>query len=192
MKPRLPAPWPHLRIDAAGAVVCAALAAGFYFLGIAPLNARRLADQAGRERVVALDAEAAQARTELAAAAHRLDETRRRVREAAVTLERTDRLNARVAELNVLAGDNGLQIDEIKPGTADQAPWFTRMPIRLSGNGPYRAGMLFLHRLNRQFPDMGLAGFEVRGDPGTDDTPAIFMFDLVWYAAPPTSADASK
>ncbi len=181
-----------LPIDGGGALAVLVLTAAFYYVGVAPVRSARETERAGAARLADRDREATVLRGELAAVRERLSDARRRAAGSPLSLERPDRMNARMAQLNALAKLNGLEVDEIKPGSFEDGAWFTRVPLRIAGNGPYRAGMLFLHQLNRQFPDMGMAGLEIRGDPATDDTPAIFMFDLVWYAAPRATADAGK
>ncbi len=184
--------WRHARLDAAGAGACAALTALFYFAGVAPLERRQAADRAGQERLCAAEREAEAGRADLAGLERRLESLRRETEASPLRLDRIDRMNARMADLNRLAGENGLEIDELKPGPPENAPWFTRVPLRIAGSGPYRACVLFLHRLNREFPDMGATAIELRGDPSPDDTPALFTFDLVWFAAASASADATK
>jgi Tfp pilus assembly protein PilO len=179
-------------IDGGGVLAVIALTAAFYFVGAAPILRAREAERSGAARLADLDREATVTRGELAEVRERLSDARRRAASSPLSLERPDRMNARMAQLNALAKLNGLEVDEIKPGSQEDSPWFTRVPLRIAGNGPYRAGMLFLHHLNRQFPDIGMTALEIRGDPATDDTPAIFMFDLVWYAAPQATADAGK
>ncbi len=182
----------HGKLHVSGVAAALALTALCYFAGVAPIKSRRAAECTGRDRLGAADRDAAAARAELAGARQHLDSLRRKIAASPLSLDRLDRMNARMADLNRLAGENGLEIDEIRPGSADAGPWFTRVPLRIAGNGPYRACMLFLHRLHREFPDMGAAALNVRGDPSTNDTPALFTFDLVWYAAPGATADATK
>jgi Tfp pilus assembly protein PilO len=164
----------------------------FYFVGVAPLARARGAHEAGRVGLAGAVAKTEQARSALRDLERRVGEARRALADAPMRLESTARMNGRVAELNALASSRGLEIDEVRPGGPVAGPWFTQVPVRMTGSGPYASCLLFLHALARQFPDTGVAGIELRGDPTTDDTPAVFTFDLVWYAAPATSADATK
>ncbi|MFM9996499.1 MAG: type 4a pilus biogenesis protein PilO [Phycisphaerales bacterium] len=184
--------WPMWRLDAGGLGVCAAITAGFYFGGLEPLDRARAVDAAGRDAADAVRMKADAARAQLRVAEQKLAQVRRAIAASPLRLAGSDHLNSRVAELSRLARDNGLEIDEIRPGTPAGEAWFTRVPIRIAGNGPYRACLLFLHGLHDVFPDTGLYAIELRGDPSPSDTPALFTFDLVWFAAPARTADATK
>lgn len=187
--PRL---WKLWRIDAAGVGAAVLLTVVFYWAGVEPLARRRAEDASGLAALADAEFKAGDARSRLRAAESSLAQVRRAIAESPLKLWRTDHLNTRVAELNRLATTVGLQLDEIKPGAPVAETWFTRVPVRIAGNGPYRACLLFLHHLHEAFPDTGLSGAELRGDPSGDDTPALFTFDLEWYAAPGASADATK
>jgi Tfp pilus assembly protein PilO len=180
------------RLDAAGAAIAVAMTAAFYTLGVEPLRSARAANDAARQGVAAAQSTLDRARTELRDLERRLAEVRRAMAAAPLRLESTARMNTRVAEFNTLASARGLELDEVRPGAPSAGPWFTEVPIRIAGSGPYASCLFFLHALAVQFPDTGVASIELRGDPTTDDTPAIFTFDLVWYAAPRVSADATK
>lgn len=192
MTKRGPKLWSMWRYDAAGVALCAVLTGVFYVAGLEPLERIRAAEAAGRDAAEAVGMKADAARAQLRAAEMKLAQVRRAIAASPLRLAGSDHLNSRVAELSRLARENGLEIDEIRPGTPVGETWFTRVPIRIAGNGPYRACLLFLHRLHETFPDTGLSAIELRGDPSPADTPALFTFDLVWFAAPARTADATK
>ena len=180
------------RLDAAGAVLALALGASFYFLGVEPLRRTRSANETARQALAAAQSSADRSRAELRDLEGQVAEARRAMAAAPLRLESTARMNTRMAEFNALASTRGLVVDEVRPGSPSAGPWFTEVPIRIAGSGPYASCLFFLNALASQFPDTGVAAIELRGDPTTDDTPAIFTFDLVWYAAPTASADATK
>jgi Tfp pilus assembly protein PilO len=174
------------QLDALGAALCTAVAAAWYFAGYAPLA------EAKAQRVAV--AEEARAKTEelehlwKMGRGHRESLTRTRLaRESmAVRLDSPEQLLQRVSSLSKAAAETGLVLDEIKPGTLTLHERFSTVPIRMSGIGGYTAAAEFLHGLRGAFPDLGVVGMDLRGEPEQVDKPPRFVFSLVWYAALPS------
>jgi Tfp pilus assembly protein PilO len=171
------------RLDATGIGVCAALAVAWYFLGLAPLTDAKhdrvhLEDDLARaqERLDALDAAAVQKRSRLA-------ELRTEYKSKDIKLETVAQLNERLARLSELAVRYKLKVDELKPGPSFAAPHYTAVPIRLAGHGTYPQCAQFFHALQEDQRDMGVAAFELRGEPEAPDKPPSFGVQLLWYAA---------
>jgi hypothetical protein len=177
---KLPRLW---LIDAGGAACMAVLALVVWGIGVAPASRAR-AESARRHEE--FDERAAHA-TGLKGALRRLEDRiaskQRMLRESPLHLEGAHQVNARLSRMTALASSAGLAIEELKPGSPRPEPRLTRVPLHLSARGPYRAVVLFLHSLKAAFPDVGLVGFEVTGDPGDGPEEAACMFDLVWFAA---------
>lgn len=172
------------QIDAGGLALCAALAAAWYYAGLQPLQQAR-ADRVSAEeelRAKTRDAETLQA--DRAGVQHRLKELEDAIGASRVRLEPADRINERVAGLTALARDEGLRLDEIKPGAGTALARYMTVPIHISGSGLYAKCAGFLTELHGQFPDVGVTSLDLRGEPATPDRPPHFVFDLVWYAAP--------
>jgi Tfp pilus assembly protein PilO len=181
------------RIDGIGVGICGALAVAWYFLGLAPLtNAKqdraRLEESFARtqDRLGAMEANAAQKLTQLGA-------LREQLKSKAIKLESVAQLNERLARLSDLAVRFKLNVDELKPGTPYAAPHYTAVPIRLAGHGSYPQCAQFFHALQQEQRDVGVAAFELRGEPEAADKPPSFGVQLLWYAAPePARAPEKK
>ena len=172
------------QIDALGLGVCAALGALWYFAGLQPVSqaaaSRETLEAQLTERDTRLSELFASRSTHQRAAAS-LEE---KIHAGSVNLRPVGDVNTRVAELNTLAVRHHLRIDEVRPGAPLTLQRYVTVPIRLGGRGTYAECSRFLHALRTELRDMGVAGFDLRGEPEAPDKPPTFVFTLVWYAAP--------
>lgn len=91
-------------------------------------------------------------------------------------------VNDRLAKLTALAISDGLALDEVRAGSAADAPTLETLPIQLSGAGPYPNCVRFLHQLHETFPDTLVKSLDTTSAPSaTRGTNAAFRFELVWY-----------
>ena len=180
-------------IDVAGAAVCVLITAAVFFTGLYPVLERR--EQMQREHQQ-LNTKRQRAQR-LDSAATRLSHHMTRLREAAakheLRLAPLDRLNHRLSRITVLATDAGLHIERLQPGQRVAGDHYQTVPIKVSGQGAFSDSSAFLRRLHRTMPDVAVAGVRVAGRPDKAPPKAspTFAFDLLWYAAPPQSADPS-
>jgi Tfp pilus assembly protein PilO len=93
-------------------------------------------------------------------------------------------LNQRHAEIARLASETGMEISELQPRPGTRKALYQTIPIHLTGTCTYRTAAAFLHRMHAAFPDMGVASFELTGNPAAPAEGAVFRLELVWYAAP--------
>ena len=170
-----------------GAVVCAALSAGAYGVGVRPAS-RRHAEQ------IASQTELHNARQKANNLAGQLNTTRAelaRVNEAIANLplrlEPVTQINQRLARITDLADSIKpvkLTIDEMRPGVISDGRDYKTVPIYIAGNGTYPACAAFLHGLRKSFPDMAVLSFDTTNNSATPDSPAAtFQFELAWHAA---------
>jgi Tfp pilus assembly protein PilO len=171
-------------VNVLGLAACAGVALAWYFAGIQPLLRAKEARvalartaQEQQERHSALKNSKKQHEERLAA-------LRLQVKEATIWLEPVDHLNTRVKNLADLATAHRLRVDDIKPGAASAQSHYMGVPIRLAGQGGYQAAARFLHALRMHKQDVGITGFELKGEPEAPDKPASFTVQLLWYAAP--------
>ena len=171
------------QIDATGVGVCLGLSLLFYWAGVEPLS---------RQRATHLEAQAelGQRQDKAMELANAADELQRRLKEvgqavddAPVQLKPVQQLNQRLAHLTRLASECGLAIDQTQHDRPHGGQWYQTVPINLSGQGAYPTCAVFLDRLRRTYPDMGVSSFELSREPG-GEVAAKFRFDLVWYTAP--------
>ena len=92
--------------------------------------------------------------------------------------------NERLALLTELAADFGLSVDGIQTSEIETDNHYDKVPIVLTGMGRAPDCGRFLHALNEEFPDMGVASFDLKGHPGPKPADVGFTFDMIWYAAP--------
>ena len=177
-------PW---KIYLCGAVVCAALSAGAYGIGVRPAtlrHAEQVAKQgelrAARQKANKLGGQLNTARAELA----RVNEA---IANLSLRLEPVTQINQRLARLTDLADSIKpvkLTIDEMRPGVISEGRDYKTVPIYIAGNGTYPACAAFLHGLRKSFPDMAVLSFETTNNSASPDTPAAtFHIDLAWHAA---------
>ena len=175
------------QVDAAGLAICAACAGAWYMLGVAPLSEAR----ATRETLVE-EREFRRARLAETDGKKKLHEERLAALQEQIQAERTplepaDHINSRLKSVTELAARCRLRIDEIRPGSAAVLEHYTGVAIRVSGEGSYAAVTMFLHEVKTRYRDLGVTGFDLRGEPQAIDKPALFTVDLLWYAQPPIS-----
>jgi Tfp pilus assembly protein PilO len=174
-------PW---RIYLGGAVVCAALSAGAYAVGVRPA-VRRHGEQVTRQTELrARKQKAANLAGQLNTARAQLAAVNDTLRSRSLRLEPADQVNDRIGSLTALVDKAGLTLDEMRPGTVSEGPDYKTVPILIAGSGTYPACATFLHRLRETFPDMAVRSFEVTNNSASPETPAAtFQFDLTWHAA---------
>jgi Tfp pilus assembly protein PilO len=101
-----------------------------------------------------------------------------------VHLQSSRHLNARIAHIVESAAEGDIDIHETRPGSVQDHQRYLTVPIVLAGRGSYSNCAAFLHQLHETLPDTGVMEFELTGNPADRETPAIFRFNLVWYAGP--------
>jgi Tfp pilus assembly protein PilO len=172
------------RVDAAGVLVIAAIAATWYAVGLRPvLEARAAADVEASELDASLR-ELSAAEHEVMVTRERLENLSKRIAAASLQLRPAAGVNARIDALASAAGSAGLRLDTIRPGDAVATSRYTAVPIRIEGVGSYQTCVSLLRTLRKGFPDIGVTGFELRAVHDPAETRARFVFDLVWFAAP--------
>ena len=172
------------RIYVCGAVVCVALTAGAYAVGVRPA-VRRHAEQVARQADLrARKQKAAALANELQSARSQLAAVNDALRSRSLRLQPASRVNDRISDLTKLTEGSGLTIDEMRPGVIAEGRDYKTVAILVAGNGTYPACATFLHRLREKFPDMAVRSFETTNNSTSPDAPAAtFQFDLTWHAA---------
>lgn len=175
--------YPGWRIDAAGLGVCLVISIASYALGVAPLIQRAAEFQDAiqeRQDQEQVKADLARSHNQLK---QKLQQTRKELNESAFQLQPINRLNQYLAQLTNLATKSGLSLHEIKSGKPITLKHYRSIPIRLSGTGTYQDGISFLHRLNREFPDIRVSTLHLGVLPPTGNPQAKINMSLAWYAA---------
>ena len=173
-----------LRIDAP-ALGVAVLLTGLAFMGaVRPILASRarasevlteLDDAVAAVRRVRAD----RADLEVAASA-----MRRELDGRTWKVEPVSELNQRLAGLTTLAGECGLTISQLTPGTTTPTARYTAVAMRLTARGSFGAFSSFISRLRGAFPDTGVVGLRASANPERGAADAECAVELVWFAAP--------
>ena len=172
------------KIDAGGVGICVAGLLLLCFAGIRPnLHLKEAAAvqitqmQAQQEKVSELQEQAAELTREL-------DDTRKALDDTVLHLIPASRVNRRISEMTDLATDSKLRIDGIEPGQAAKGPLCDTVPLLLSGRGRFPDCVAFLHRINKNFPDISVESLELTGNPANLSSTVEFRIHLLWYASP--------
>jgi len=173
--------WP---LHAAGALLCLALAAGAYFLGLRPLIDRSRTAARQQAQVQALRGQSNEMKKRSTEIQARHLQVQKSLAETAIRLQPASRINRRLAELTQLAIQHQLKVDEIQPGKVRNLSRHEVMPIQIRGNGSYVACVHFLHAMRTSFPDTGTSLIDLKGAPDRPAAASTFEFQLDWYTAP--------
>ncbi|MDY7106997.1 MAG: type 4a pilus biogenesis protein PilO [Planctomycetota bacterium] len=173
-----------LAIDALGVSICLLLSVVGYFGVVYPhaAGARVLSER--RDRLEDQTTTARQLATSRAALNRRLESAHEKLSDHALALEAASELNRRLARLGDLATECGLGVEEIHVGEIVPRPHYRMVPLELKCRARFPQAVLFLQRLHRTAPDVGVWSLELSGNPRTSPSAATAEFDLAWYAAP--------
>lgn len=173
-------------VYSAAAFLCGAVTIGAWLVVIGPALAQH---QARQDRLGELAAH----RQKAGSVASALSRTRRQ--EAAVTLDLAasnlrlspaGSVNEKLAGITKLANDCKLTVEEVRPGSTFDTPFYQIVELKLAGSGSFPAFTRFLHRLHEEHRDIGLRALETAADNASPLTPlASFRLTLNWYAAGP-------
>lgn len=101
-----------------------------------------------------------------------------------LSLQGIGHLNRRLALIVDSAVASDIILNETRSGTITAGQMYQTVPISLTGSGSYPGFAAYLRRLHERLPDTCVVSFELSGNPGRQDTPGRFRYDLLWYAAP--------
>lgn len=181
--------WP---IHGAGIAALLGMSAAFYVLVAAPAVRASAAERVQRTELEARVKKDGVLGSSLGRAERDLAEIVRTLDASPLRLKAAEQVNHRLAALIEVAARRGVRVDGVQPGAPLERDRFVKVPIRLAGDGSFRACTLFLHELHESFPDTGVQSIELAGNPASPDSGATFVFNLVWYAAPGGAVSLAK
>jgi hypothetical protein len=170
-------------VDVTALALCALMTLGLYYGGLVPLMRERDATLARRDQLEAHRGNASHLAASVARARGQLQSVREGIDQTPLKLQPSRLVNSRLAELTDLANAQGLQIEHIEPAQARTAGRYEIVPLRMAGVGRFPTCVAFLHKLREEFPDTGIAGFELSGNPAVPGT-GRFEMELHWFATP--------
>jgi Tfp pilus assembly protein PilO len=159
-------------------------AAVLYFIGIEPMRAEYDTYEHRLAQVQEQRAQSAELQIRKRELTESLAEVRQRLEASPLRLKSFGQINFRVAQINKMACEGGMLIEEIELGTARDSDRYRMVPIRVSGRGEFAQLVEVLRELRARFADTAIASIEIRGDAGRTELAPAFEMQLVWYAAP--------
>ncbi len=164
-----------------GAVACIlALSAVFAVATLRPSMARAERERVERETLASKTLALREADDALARTIQLRDHLREQ-RAALVTLGTLSDLNARLAEIPVVAETHGVAVSEVVPGTPQQRARLTRVPIRVAGVASFRAFSSMLADLHQRHRDLEVTSFSIDAEGTGRDAAARFSLAILWH-----------
>jgi Tfp pilus assembly protein PilO len=171
-------------VHAIGAGCCLALTVAGYLLVARPVIRTQLDQASLRAELLGQQ----QKLVELDRAERALENKRHRIEQDLahdqLRLQGVGHLNRRLALIVDSAVASDIVLNETRSGTITAGQMYQTVPISLTGTGSYPGFAAYLRRLHERLPDTCVVSFELAGNPGREDTPGRFRYDLLWYAAP--------
>ncbi len=171
-------------IHAIGGGCCLALSVAGYLLVARPVIRTQLEQASLRAELLDRQQKLAKlnrAERVLQNTSHRLEQE---LAHDQLRLQDTAHLNRRLALIVDSAVASDIVLNETRTGTITAGQMYQTVPISLTGAGSYPGFAAYLRRLHERLPDTCVASFELSGNPGPQEKPARFRFNLLWYAAP--------
>jgi Tfp pilus assembly protein PilO len=178
-----PFPW-HMTTLAIAA--CAGLTLAAYAVGVRPMLEQRDKENSQRQLLAERQQTSSELATTVAELQRNLVEAKQVLERSPVRLQPASLVNQRLEALARLAGECGVQLDEMRPGTPVDSTHYQSFPIRIVGTGRYPAYALFLRNLRKTFGDMGVRTFNATNLNGPSASPvAAFQAELIWFTELP-------
>lgn len=175
-------------LNAAGAAACALVVVTFCLAGVRPLLGRAAGAAAARSRLAAAVQQRDLADAAARDGAEQLRQARRETAATALVLLPPGRVNDVLARVAAVSADCRVRLDDLKVGTLSVGDRYATVPVHAVGRGAYGDCVRFLHRLNRDCPDVGVAALSLAGS-GSDAAGMVGIeLDLRWHAVLPTAA----
>jgi hypothetical protein len=175
-----------------GAVACiVALSAVFAATTFRPAMARAEREREERESLATKTLALREADDSLTRTIQLRDHLREQ-RASLVTLGTLSDLNARLAEIPVVAESHGVAVSEVVPGTPQQRARLTRVPIRVAGVASFRAFTTMLADLHQRHRDLEVTSFSIDAEGSGKDAAARFTLAILWHTtSAPEPADSN-
>ena len=170
----------YIDLGALGLLVVMSLVA--YLLGVEPVIERHRGLDLRKAELSARQNTDRELSARVAQVATRITELKQELSENAIKLQSVDQINTQLARLAALTGTCGLKLDQLRPDKALNGSRYQTVPIYLVGSGSFPQCVKLLNRLQREFPDMSVASFEVTGDPTKPKEATKLRVDILWYA----------
>jgi Tfp pilus assembly protein PilO len=173
----------YRQFDIAGAIFCAAISLGAYFVVLRPLMQQRTAIAVQQEELTIRQKKASQLAATTVSLDVQLQSVQQELAESSITLQPPDRINRQIAKLTKLIHECELKADDIQVGKVFKGSKYDIIPIVLAGRGEQDKCAAFLHKLSETFGDTGVGCFKITGNPEDPAQVGEFRFGLLWYAS---------
>ncbi len=175
-------------IDLAGVGIIVLGALATYYLGFAPAQRAAAAQSADRETLTSAKSALDAATLQLSSATASLASIRSKVEASTTVLKPASDLFERIQSITITAQSHSLTVSEINPSVLVTGKRFNRIPIHLSGVGPYADFSAFLQELHAANPDLQVVSFKLLGRADDAKNAPHYEAQLNLY----TSAGAAK
>ena len=149
----------HIDLGALGLLAVMSLVA--YLLGVGPVIDRHRGFDLRKAELSARQSTARELSARVAQVASKITDLKQELSENAFKLQSADQINTQLARLATLTGACGLKLDQLRPDKSLNGSRYQTVPIYLVGRGSFPQCVKLLNRLQREFPDMSVASFEV-------------------------------
>ena len=183
-----------LGINVAGAAACAVVLGVFCLDGLRPLLGRAAAGAVTHRRLAVARQRRAAADAAIADGTAELADLHRQTLANALVLLPPARVNDVLARVSTLAAACGVRLDEVRLGELARGDRYATLPVHAVGTGAYRDCVAFLHRLNHDCPDVGVAAVGLTAPAAADAAggPIAVTLDLRWHAALPADPTPAR
>ena len=178
-----------LAMNVAGVAACAVVLGVFCLDGLRPLLGRAAAGATARHRLAAAREQRDAADGAIRDGTDQLLDLHRQTAATALVLLPPTRVNDVLARVAAVAAGCGVRLDEVRVGQLVSGDRYATLPVHAMGRGAYHDCVAFLHRLNHDCPDVGVAAFGLAGPAGDAGGPVAVDLELRWHAALPTAGD---
>ncbi len=172
------------QMDMIGLVTCLAVTGLVVYFGLMPAYRAREAMITEKELLQNKKKLAMDSALRLSQLKQEYSSVEREVSSHPLQLKPLNYLNQRISDITRLAVSDGLEMDQIEPGTSRRDDFYITVPLRMAGRGEFEEAVAFLHRLHESVPDMAVGKVSLTARPGASKAVADFHLDLVWHAAP--------
>jgi len=172
----------HLQVHLVGGLVCALIAgASIYFAGAA-ISKRRGVFLSARHELASKKSllnESASQRATLAGQIRKIEQQS----DHQIKLYPARQLNARTAEIVLLAESVNIQIDSLQPSERIDDARVPVQPLMLAGNSNADDVFAFIELLGERMPDIHIQGIDILN--GSIETPEVHInMELYWFVDP--------
>ncbi len=169
-----------LGLNGAGVAACGTVVVLFCAMGLRPLLGRAAAAATARHRLAAAVEQRDTSDATIRDETEQLKSLRHDIASTLV-LRPASAINELLARVSAVAAACGVRLDDVRVGKPVNGDRYATLPLHAVGRGTYRDCVRFLHQLNYDCPDVGVAEFALGAASGEINVD----LELRWHTALP-------